>query len=94
MGLQEKDFTYHLVMTFTVRHGFSMALIEIDASPINSMVDLSMVNCSINNGKCHGVSSGPSWDETSFTKLRLWIDVVQEILSSGRHKACLVSKKR
>ena len=29
-GLQEKDFTYHLVMTFTVRRGFSMALIEID----------------------------------------------------------------
>ena len=60
MGLQEKDFTYHLVMTFTVRHGFSMALIEIDASPINSMVDLSMANCSINNGTCHGVSSGPA----------------------------------
>ena len=36
------DFTYHLVMTFTVRHGRAMALIEIDASPINSMVDLSM----------------------------------------------------
>jgi hypothetical protein len=32
---------YHLVMTFTVRHGFSMALIEIDAlyRILNSMVD-------------------------------------------------------
>ena len=29
---------YPLVMTFTVRHGFSMALIEIDGLPINSMV--------------------------------------------------------
>ena len=35
-------------MTFTVRHGFSMALIEIDGLPgfteLNSMVDLSMAN--------------------------------------------------
>ena len=33
---------YHLVMTVTVRHGFSMALIEIDGLPgftvLNSMV--------------------------------------------------------
>ena len=29
-------------MTFTVRHGFSMALIEIDGLPNLKMVDLSM----------------------------------------------------
>ena len=43
-----------LVMTFTVRHGFSMALIEIDGKhddlPINSMVDLSMASpVNVNN---------------------------------------------
>ena len=30
----------NLVMTFTVCHGFSMALIEIDGLPMNSMVIL------------------------------------------------------
>ena len=39
----------NLVMTFTVRHGKWMALIEIDALPINSMVDLSMANCECHN---------------------------------------------
>jgi len=35
-------FHNHLAMTFTVRHGFSMALIEIDGLPFLTMVDLSM----------------------------------------------------
>jgi hypothetical protein len=35
----------NLVMTFTVCHGFSMALIEIDGLPFLKMVDLSMANC-------------------------------------------------
>ena len=35
-------FHNHLAMTFTLRHGFSMALIEIDGLPFLTMVDLSM----------------------------------------------------
>ena len=40
-----------MVMTFTVRHGFSMALIEIDGKhrSFYSMVDLSMANCECHN---------------------------------------------
>ena len=42
--------SYHLVMTFTVRHGFSMALIEIDGLPfLIAWVDLSMANCECHN---------------------------------------------